>query len=245
MSNANTRKIYARAFEVETNTQDFEYAKVLHDEFMTSSLFKSKDKFTKFSSMSELIKSVKTALLNPKIKTDVERLIILKEVCDGIEKFQGSFESKYILQSFLIAHAIIFVLENEQDRQGNYIGWNVMPQDIKLMLGTWFKKDSERLQDEYGIQTPVVLRAFEEKLDAIWCNRSAELLKYLEQDIELKKLTSFKSNANVSCPTPRVSQSNIAGGAKPTKKYNGRSYVVRTGTRGGKYILVKGTKMYV
>jgi hypothetical protein len=35
-----------------------------------------------------------------------------------------------------------------------------------------------------------------------------------------------------------------SGGAK-TKKYNGRDYVVRTGSRGGKYITVKGRKVYV
>ena len=36
-----------------------------------------------------------------------------------------------------------------------------------------------------------------------------------------------------------------AAGGKRHKKYNGRSYIVRTGTRGGKYILVKGKKIYV
>lgn len=34
-------------------------------------------------------------------------------------------------------------------------------------------------------------------------------------------------------------------GGKPHKKHNGRTYVVRTGSRGGKYILVKGKKVYV
>jgi hypothetical protein len=40
-----------------------------------------------------------------------------------------------------------------------------------------------------------------------------------------------------AAPTPSV------GGA--TKKYNGRTYKVRTGSKGGKYILVKGQKKYV
>lgn len=34
-------------------------------------------------------------------------------------------------------------------------------------------------------------------------------------------------------------------GGKPHKKHNGRTYVVRTGSRGGKYILVKGKKIYL
>jgi hypothetical protein len=34
-------------------------------------------------------------------------------------------------------------------------------------------------------------------------------------------------------------------GGKKHKKYKGRDYVVRTGSKGGKYILVKGKKVYV
>ena len=41
--------------------------------------------------------------------------------------------------------------------------------------------------------------------------------------------------------TPALGQE----GGKRHKKYNGRSYIVRTGSRGGKYILVKGRKIYV
>jgi hypothetical protein len=41
------------------------------------------------------------------------------------------------------------------------------------------------------------------------------------------------------------SKTTPAGGAKSTKLYKGRKYVVRTGSRGGKYILVKGTKVYL
>ena len=32
---------------------------------------------------------------------------------------------------------------------------------------------------------------------------------------------------------------------KPKHKYKGRAYTVRTGVRGGKYIVVKGSKIYV
>jgi hypothetical protein len=35
------------------------------------------------------------------------------------------------------------------------------------------------------------------------------------------------------------------GGGKLRKKYNGHSYLVREGKRGGKFILVKGKKIYV
>jgi hypothetical protein len=35
----------------------------------------------------------------------------------------------------------------------------------------------------------------------------------------------------------------LVGGA--TKAYNGRKYVVRKGSRGGKFILVKGRKVYL
>lgn len=38
---------------------------------------------------------------------------------------------------------------------------------------------------------------------------------------------------------------NNAGGGKATKTYAGRKYVVRTGKRGGRYILVKGKKIYL
>jgi hypothetical protein len=35
-------------------------------------------------------------------------------------------------------------------------------------------------------------------------------------------------------------QNNALNGGKAHKKYNGREYVVRKGSRGGKYIVVKG-----
>ncbi len=35
------------------------------------------------------------------------------------------------------------------------------------------------------------------------------------------------------------------GSGKRHKKYNGRTYVVRTGSRGGHYLLVKGKKVYI
>lgn len=40
-------------------------------------------------------------------------------------------------------------------------------------------------------------------------------------------------------------QTSGGSGGMLRKKYNGHSYVVRTGARGGKYIVVKGKKMYV
>jgi hypothetical protein len=53
-----------------------------------------------------------------------------------------------------------------------------------------------------------------------------------------------KQNANSPALEPiSVDQSPISGGGKA--KYNGRSYVVRTGSRGGKYIIVKGKKVYL
>lgn len=53
-----------------------------------------------------------------------------------------------------------------------------------------------------------------------------------------------KQNANSLALEPiSVDQSPISGGGKT--KYNGRSYVVRTGSRGGKYIIVKGKKVYL
>jgi hypothetical protein len=55
---------------------------------------------------------------------------------------------------------------------------------------------------------------------------------------------------NVSSPyfaspqtTQNVSQSAVVGGAKVT--YKGRKYIVRKGPQGGKFILVKGKKVYV
>jgi hypothetical protein len=46
-------------------------------------------------------------------------------------------------------------------------------------------------------------------------------------------------------PTPLPTLQEPQAGGKPHKKHNGRTYVVRTGSRGGKYILVKGKKVYV
>jgi hypothetical protein len=50
--------------------------------------------------------------------------------------------------------------------------------------------------------------------------------------------TSFDGTRKGSCEPAQ-------DGGKAHKKHNGRSYVVRTGSRGGKYILVKGKKVYV
>jgi hypothetical protein len=38
---------------------------------------------------------------------------------------------------------------------------------------------------------------------------------------------------------------NSQGGQKPKHKYKGRTYVLRTGIRGGKYIIVQGNKIYI
>lgn len=46
----------------------------------------------------------------------------------------------------------------------------------------------------------------------------------------------LKASRDLSCP--------FTGGSS-RKTYKGRKYVIRTGKRGGKYILVKGVKVYV
>jgi hypothetical protein len=46
-------------------------------------------------------------------------------------------------------------------------------------------------------------------------------------------------------PVSDVKVDSPQAGGKAHKKHNGRTYVVRTGSRGGKYILVKGNKVYV
>ena len=51
-----------------------------------------------------------------------------------------------------------------------------------------------------------------------------------------------------SVPSKQVGGKKSKKSKKPmkrTKKYNGRDYVVHTGSRGGKYIVVKGSKVYV
>lgn len=40
-------------------------------------------------------------------------------------------------------------------------------------------------------------------------------------------------------------QKNTQQGGKAFKKYKGHAYKIRTGSRGGKYILVKGEKIYI
>jgi hypothetical protein len=61
---------------------------------------------------------------------------------------------------------------------------------------------------------------------------------YSDSDCGGDKCDKSKGEYNGECIDPQ------AGGAR-TKKYNGRDYVVRTGSRGGKYITVKGRKVYV
>jgi hypothetical protein len=53
--------------------------------------------------------------------------------------------------------------------------------------------------------------------------------------------TELYPNFGITYEPDKISQ--IAG--KPTKLYNGRKYIVRTGSRGGKFILVKNKKIYV
>ena len=50
---------------------------------------------------------------------------------------------------------------------------------------------------------------------------------------------------NTYVPQFRTTQDKSLLGGKPQKKHNGKMYVVHTGTRGGKYIIVKGNKVYV
>ncbi len=64
----------------------------------------------------------------------------------------------------------------------------------------------------------------------------------MDGEVKTWKKVFAENNINDAVPTPRVSQ---ADGGKAHKKYKGHSYVVRTGARGGKYILVKGEKVYV
>lgn len=52
-------------------------------------------------------------------------------------------------------------------------------------------------------------------------------------------------NDELVFPLPGKKTSQQGGVVKETHSYNGRTYVVRSGPRGGKYILVKGTKIYV
>ena len=68
------------------------------------------------------------------------------------------------------------------------------------------------------------------------------LEKILEYTDEYDTITRKKSNIVLHVE----GQSNQDGGkAKPKKTYKGRTYVIRTGVRGGKYIIVKGNKVYV
>ena len=59
----------------------------------------------------------------------------------------------------------------------------------------------------------------------------------LNRAIEMYKSKLVSSKINIDAE----------GGAKEKHKhmYKGRAYIVRTGTKGGKYILVQKTKIYV
>jgi hypothetical protein len=95
------------------------------------------------------------------------------------------------------------------------------------------------------------VNALKTTLDTIWLDNSSRFENSIVEEFEDKfflKSNTLKSSVVFVPPTPRVSRASSSsdsngGGAK--KKHNGRSYVVRTGSRGGKYILVKGKKIYV
>jgi hypothetical protein len=68
----------------------------------------------------------------------------------------------------------------------------------------------------------------------------------------------FDDHTEIEPPSPRYSDNydrsprnsdfghnDYNGGAKPKHTYKGRKYVIRTGSRGGKYILVKKLKIYI
>ena len=60
------------------------------------------------------------------------------------------------------------------------------------------------------------------------------------RDLEISDKDKLRKNLYeiFSCETK-------SAGKKPKYKYNGKLYTVRTGVRGGKYILVKDKKVYV
>jgi NADH:ubiquinone oxidoreductase subunit len=62
---------------------------------------------------------------------------------------------------------------------------------------------------------------------------------HLDKEVEMKKVLK-KAPAK-----PKKSSQPTQEGGKAHKTYKGRSYVVRTGSRGGKYILVNDEKIYL
>ena len=52
-------------------------------------------------------------------------------------------------------------------------------------------------------------------------------------------------NSQVKPASHTAPDMHTGGAKKKTKVYNGHVYVVRKGEQGGKYILVKGKKIYV
>jgi hypothetical protein len=82
-------------------------------------------------------------------------------------------------------------------------------------------------------------------------NMSDVKIIFLENKIipeEINKIFYYKDVAQIlddpnSTFYPELNINSQTGGLK--KKYNGKSYVIKTGSRGGKYILVRGKKIYV
>ena len=74
-----------------------------------------------------------------------------------------------------------------------------------------------------------------------------------EEPVVAPPIVELEQAPPVETPIPGVAESVVVEpqslieqqGGKRHKKHNGRSYVVRTGSRGGHYILVKGKKLYV
>lgn len=68
-------------------------------------------------------------------------------------------------------------------------------------------------------------------------------LKYVEEPITIKEYNDLLINNNLSSFTIRTTTS--GGAAKQKVSYKGRKYTVRTGKRGGSYILVNDKKIYL
>lgn len=211
----------------ELNTQ----AKVLaHDELLQYRLFDlfgSEAEPKNYDTFDQLYLKVKSIL--KKANNSVHRLVILKESFDFLKNYLDSFQLTFVVQNFVIVYAIIHVIRKDfiEDIHRN---------DIKTLLTKWFgKEQSNAISNNSGeiLYIEHVLDKFEQEVESLW---KAGRDKYLSHVNEAFKCVLIDKNSD-DCK--------LQSGGKQYKVYNKRKYVVRTGKRGGKYIVVKGEKVYV
>jgi hypothetical protein len=205
-------------------------------QFRLKELFGSPEKPVKYDTFDQLVFKIKMVL--KRANNNVHRMLYLKEAFSYQKETIDSFEVTYTVQNFLIVYGIIYCIKTF------YLDDDNVDQDtIKTLITKWFSKsvcDNVMQSFDNLVYTENVLQLFEEEVEKMWRPRSTEYMQHVHESF---KCTLVEKNSEQCSRTPKPT-SELSGG-KQYKMYKNRKYVLRTGAKGGKYILVKGEKVYV